>query len=567
MKKYNQIIFLFLFSFSVIQAQTKETKDAKPTYEVTNLQGINSVNSDFGVTEFGNSILFSSVVEKKVFMRRIDKRSKRNFLDIYQVKKENISPRQSDISNVKLLFSKDIKSKLNESSVTFSPDYKTIYFTRNNYVNKKFIVDKKGYNNLKILKAEWIGEKWDNIVELPFCSTNYSVGHPSLSKDGKQLYFISDMPGGIGKTDIYTVAINNDGTYGSIQNLGTPVNTAEKEMFPFISADNMLYFSSDGHFGMGALDIFSTKKIAGTYTKPINLKAPVNTKQDDFSFSINTVTKKGYLSSNRDGGAGQDDIYAVQQLPPKKACAATITGIVQESKFKQHLPFSKIIIKDNFGTTIKDIITDEEGRFSFKLPCNQQFVIIGSKEYYTSEVKSFKTSEKNLKVDLLLEIVADFGYNMDTELVIKTNPLYFNFNKWNISVNAEIELDYIVNIMTKYPKIILAGVSGTDARGSSFDNKILSQKRTKSVVNYLIDKGISSDRIYGKGDGESKLTNKCVDNDSHSNRVKCLEVEHQANRRTYFMVLNVDGKIINSEAKKLLPAAEIIKNSSNIKRL
>jgi outer membrane protein OmpA-like peptidoglycan-associated protein len=318
---------------------------------------------------------------------------------------------------------------------------------------------------------------------------------------------------------------------------------------------------------MGALDVFSTKKIAGTYTKPINLKAPVNTKQDDFSFSINTVTKKGYLSSNRDGGAGQDDIYAVQQLPPKKACAATVTGIVEESKFKQHLPFSKIIIKDNFGTTIKDIITDEEGRFSFKLPCNQQFVIIGSKEYYTSEVKSFKTSEKNLKVDLLLEIVADFGYNMDTELVIKTNPLYFNFNKWNISVDAEIELDYIVNIMTKYPKIILAGVSGTDARGSSFDNKILSQKRTKSVVNYLIDKGISSDRIYGKGDGESKLTNKCVDNDSHSNRVKCLEVEHQANRRTYFIVLNVEGKIINSEAKKLLPAIEIIKNSSNIKRL
>jgi hypothetical protein len=317
MKKYNKIIFLFLFSFSVIQGQTKETKDtteiffkskevslatfkdSKPTYEVTNLRGVNSVNSDFGVTEFGNSILFSSVGEKKVFIKRIDARSKKNFLDIYQVKKENISPRQSDISNVKLLFSKDIKSKLNESSVTFSPDYKTIYFTRNNYVNKKFIVDKKGYNNLKILKAEWIGEKWDNIVELPFCSTNYSVGHPSLSKDGKQLYFISDMPGGIGKTDIYTVAINNDGTYGSIQNLGTPVNTAEKEMFPFIAADNMLYFSSDGHFGMGALDIFSTKKIAGTYTKPINLKAPVNTKQDDFSFSINTVTKKGYLSSNR----------------------------------------------------------------------------------------------------------------------------------------------------------------------------------------------------------------------------------------------------------------------------
>ncbi|WP_238299968.1 OmpA family protein [Polaribacter irgensii] len=530
-------------------AYSTASKKADPTFKVTNLRSINSIYSDFGVTDFGNTILFSSPRGRALSIEEKDSKEENNFLDIFSVRKKNISSEAEYLSSVRPLYAKGIKSDLNESSITFSLDKKTMYFTRNNFVKKKFLTVKKGYNNLKIFKAEWFNGRWDNVVELPFSSDDYSVGHPSLSKDGSRLYFISDMPGGVGQTDIYAVNVYKDNVYGIVENLGPTINTEGREMFPFISDDEVLYFSSDGHIGLGDLDVYATRKEIDGYTNPINLKFPVNSRSDDFAFSMNPVTKKGYVSSNRKGSSGLDDIYEVEQI--ESVCIQTVAGILREIQFKKYLPEAKIIVKDELGTILKSIISDENGLFSFELPCNQKFIITTSKEYYKENTAYFETSEKTtLDLDLALEIENDFEYDSRNELIIKINTIYFDSNKWNIRSEAAIELDKIVSIMTKYPKIIVASASHTDAKGNRAYNKILSQRRAKSAVDYIIYKGISPERIYGKGFGEDELTNKCVDNDAHSNRVKCSKLQHQENRRTSFLVLNIDEIEANNKPKK-----------------
>ena len=546
-----------------------ELIEGEPDFSVENLKAINTEYSDFGVTEYGNTILFSSPKRRSKFIKMSHSRNGKNFLDIYKVNKNKLNA-----AEVRPMFTDKVNTKFHESSVTFSPDKKTMYFTRNNYVDGKYRKDKKGYNNLIIMQAKWVKDKWDDIKELPFCSNQYSVGHPSVSKDGKRLYFTSDMPGSIGATDIYYVNINEDGSFGFIENLGIEVNTEGREMFPYISDDDVLYFSSDGHFGIGALDVFASQKINGFYTKPVNLKAPINSELDDFAFSINLETKKGYLSSNRKGGVGDDDIYSLEMLSKKEEvvqvktiCKQRISGIVRESKFKNHLSNAGLILRNSIGQIVKDTIADNLGKFSFKLPCNEKYTITASKEYFKEDTAPFETSEAvsvKLNLDFALEIVDDFEYNSLDELVVKIRPIYFDYNKWNIRPDAANELDIIVNVMLKYPKLLVTSTSHTDARGKSSYNLSLSEKRAQSTVKYLLEKGIDSDRISGEGFGETKLTNKCVENDAKTDTVNCLDVEHQANRRTEFIILNVNNKSNSNTVSSLYSSRKAKKNINGI---
>ncbi|QNM85406.1 PD40 domain-containing protein [Polaribacter pectinis] len=530
--------------FTNHEATLNELINGDPGYTVTNLRSINTVNSDFGVTDYGNTILFSSPREGSVFVKRNHTRNNKNFLDIYKVIKEKITTNEGDDSEERPMFTSDVNSKYHESSVTFSPDRKTMYFTRNNYNKGVYRNDKKGYNNLKIYKSVWVYNEWVNVEEVPFNSNEYSTGHPSVSKDGKKLYFASDMPGGIGETDIYVVDINDDGSFGTPQNLGSEVNTEGREMFPFISKDDVLYFSSDGHFGIGALDVFATKKDKGVYTKPVNLKAPVNSKLDDFAFSINPVTKTGYLSSNREGGVGDDDIYGVVELEKpeviaKPPCMQTVTGIVKDKKFQKPLPGAKLVLKDANGNVVTETFADANATFTFTLPCNNNYTVMATKQYYQPDTASFASSEEEkieLDLDFALDIISDFNYNERDELVIKIKPIYFDYDKSNIRPDAAAELDIVVAIMKQYPSLEIRGSSHTDARGKASYNERLSERRAKSTVAYIISKGINSSRIVDKGYGETRLTNGCVDNDNHTNRVKCTKEEHQANRRTEFVI-------------------------------
>jgi outer membrane protein OmpA-like peptidoglycan-associated protein/tetratricopeptide (TPR) repeat protein len=516
---------------------------AESRFILENLYELNTPFSDFGVTEYQNTILFSSPRKLKKISTDVNEGNSGNYLDIYQVNEDEVN-----LKDRKKRFSKRVNAKFHESSISFSPNYDVMYFTRNNYNYGDYRVDGRGYINLKIYKADFINNSWQNITELPFCSDNYSVGHPTVSKDGKLLYFVSDMPGSLGATDLFVVDINADGSFSAPRNLGKTINTRSREMFPFIADDNTLYFSSDGHRGNGNLDIFESKMINQKFQKPVNLGAPFNSKSDDFAFSINPQKNKGYLSSNRNGGKGDDDIYRFKkEFEEPEICNQMVSGTVRNLKFQKYLPFAKLVLRDANNTIINESTADEFGRYSFQLPCNKSYIITGSKEYYIPETKNF-TTEKSLTVDLDLGIIDDFVYNKDKEIIIKINDIYFDYDKWNIRPDAAIELDHIIEVMNKYPLMKVTSTSHTDARGTNYYNKSLSQKRADATVDYIIYRGISPDRITGKGYGESRLTNKCVDDDFHFNRVYCSEKEHQANRRTAFVIANIDE--VKAAAKK-----------------
>ena len=521
----------------------KKVINKKSEFVLENLYELNTPFSDFGVTEYQNTILYSSPRKIKEISIDVNERSSGNYLDIYQVGVDEIY-----LKDKRERFTKKVNAKFHESSISFSPDYDVMYFTRNNYNYGKYSVDGRGYINLKIYRAELINNNWENIQELPFCSDNYSVGHPTVSKDGKLLYFVSDMPGSLGKTDIFVVDINSDGSFGRPRNLGKTINTRGREMFPFIADDNTLYFSSDGHQGKGNLDIFESKMVNQKFQTPINLDTPFNSKSDDFAFSINPSKTEGYLSSNRYGGKGDDDIYRFKkEFKEPEVCNQIVSGTVRNLKFHKYLPFAKLLLRDAHNNIIKDTNADEYGRYSFQLPCNQSYIITGSKEYYQPDTKNF-TTETSLTVDLDLAIIDDFVYNKDKEIIIKINDIYFDYDKWNIRPDAARELDHIIEVMNKYPLMKVTSTSHTDARGTKYYNESLSQKRADSTVDYIIYGGISPDRITGKGYGESRLTNKCVDDDYHFNRVKCSEKQHQANRRTAFVIANIDE--VKAAAKK-----------------
>ena len=513
----------------------KEITIKNSEFILENLYELNTPFSDFGVTKYQNTILFSSPRKLKKISTDVNEGNSGNYLDIYQVNEGEVN-----LKDRKKRFSNNVNAKFHESSISFSPDYNVMYFTRNNYNYGDYKVDGRGYINLKIYKSEFINNRWQNIKELPFCSDDYSVGHPTVSKDGKLLYFVSDMPGSLGATDLFVVDINNDGSFGIPRNLGNTINTRGREMFPFIADDNTLYFSSDGHKGRGNLDIFESKMMNGKFQKPENLETPFNSMSDDFAFSINPKKDEGYLSSNRKSGKGDDDIYRFKKvLEEPENCIQIVSGTVRNLKFQKYLPFAKVALKDENDVVINEITADEFGRYSFQLPCNQSYIVTGSKDYYKPDTKNFTTTS-SLIVDLDLEIIDDFVYNNAKEIIIKINDIYFDYDKWNIRPDAAKELDHIIAVMNKYPRLKVTSTSHTDSRGTSYYNESLSQKRADATVDYIIYGGISPDRITGKGYGESRLTNKCVDNDFHFNRVYCSEKQHQANRRTSFVIVNID---------------------------
>lgn len=513
----------------------KKRNTGKFEYTIENLFHLNTPFSDFGVTEFENTILYSSPRYLNEITTKVDESNRANYLDIYQVDEDDIHTKGRQKR-----FSKGVNEKFHESSVSFLPDHSKMFFTRNNYNYGSYKVDKKGYINLKIYSAEFINNKWQNIKELPFCSDYYSVGHPTVSKDGKLLYFVSDMPGSLGKTDLYVVKIYPNGRFGKPENLGNTINTRGREMFPHITEDNTLYFSSDGHQGMGNLDVFESKMEYGEFQMPTNLESPINSEADDFAFSFNEQKNRGYLSSNRKGGRGDDDIYLIERVYEEpETCDVMITGTVRNLKFQKYIPYASVTLRDQYNNIIQSINADEYGRYSFELPCDLNYTVTGAKEYYKPETKSF-ISDTSKVIDLNLDIVDDFEYNHEKEVVIKINDIYFDYDKWNIRPDAARELDHIIAVMKKYPNIIVKSTSHTDARGTYLYNEELSQKRADSSVDYIIYGGISPDRISGKGYGESRLTNKCVDNDWHTNRVYCSEKLHQDNRRTSFVIQNID---------------------------
>jgi outer membrane protein OmpA-like peptidoglycan-associated protein len=506
-------------------------QDKLERYTIKNL-AINNAYSNFGTSFFGtDKMIFAAPAKRNYIINNTWKPNGQPFLDLY----EGTISTDGEITNIKK-FSSNVNTKYHEADVTFSKDKKTVYFSRSNYYRGKYKKDTLGINRIQLFKAK-VGQnnEWTNIEPMPFNNDNYSTGHPALSEDGKTLYFVSDMPGTIGKTDIFKVAINEDGTYGKPINLGPNVNTPEREMFPFIDGNNDLYYSTDGRpDGRGMLDIYVNRITANGILPAVNLGDNINSDRDDFAFIIDKDKRSGYFSSNRINGKGDDDIYYFhEEIPLIYECNQTITVIVKSKKTKEVIPDADLNIYKDKSLLIENKKVNNKGEYVYNADCESTYKIEASKKYYITTSKVIKTSNKDKliqKVELFLPI--DEFIVLRDKVMIDVNPIYFDYDKFNIRRDAALELDKVVAIMKKYPTLIVECGSHTDSRGPDKYNNILSDKRAKSTMNYIISKGISPERISGKGYGETQLTNRC------SNGVKCSEEEHQLNRRTEFVIVN-----------------------------
>lgn len=489
---------------------------------------INTEYSDFGPSYFMDKVVFASASNTSEGTKTHDWNAQ-PYLDLYIADVAE----DGSLSNAELIAG-DVNTKYHESSTAFTKDGRTLYFTRNNYFNGKKGRDKNKTVRLKLYKATKSGENfWGNIEELPFSGKTFSVAHPTLSKDEKRLYFASDMEGTIGMSDLWYVDIYEDGTYGEPINLGPSVNTEARESFPFISEQNNLYFSSDGRAGLGGLDIYVAPiNENGSIGEISNLGEPANSPSDDFGFIIKEEKRIGYLSSNRGGDQGSidDDIYLVQEK-----CEISITGVVTDVDTGVLLPGAIVTLLDSNNNQVSQVTVGADARYLFEAmaECETQYSIRGTKPQYAPNEIVVQTPNKTgtIEVPVPLKLV-DPCPPKDLGCKLKLQPIYFDFDRFNIRPDAAVELAKILAAMRQYPELIIHIESHTDSRGVDAYNEALSEKRAQSTLNWLVEQGIDKSRLSAKGYGEYRLVNQC------SNGVKCTEEEHQLNRRSMFIIQN-----------------------------
>ncbi|WP_299710960.1 OmpA family protein [uncultured Tenacibaculum sp.] len=543
-------------------------------FSIENL-GINTPDSEFGAIQKGDTILFAAP-RKEMYAKRFGWNGQ-NYLDIYQVSNNEIYLGDS----IAKPFSDKINSKLHESNIIFTKDGKTAYFTRNNFQKGKRKTDDKKVTHVQLYKAELIEGEWQNVTSLPFNSNTYSTEHPALSPDEKTLYFASDMPNGFGGFDLYQVAIDYDGSFGKPQNLGPTVNTPKKEQFPFISEDNKLYFSSNGHPGFGSLDVFVSTISTNNFSKPDNVGFPVNSGYDDFSFNINTNSKEGFFSSNRKGGKGSDDIYKIIEKKPLKieSCSQFISGFITDEDSGEVLNDVDIVLLDINQKEIGRIVTSNSEKFRFKANCQTKYTIIASKVGYTKNQKTLALKkvrnkdndasmtlksliilerekrdalalklkeeeilkrknaeklvlEKEKRANEIVENEKDIEKQKD-RIVIKTDEISFDYNLWYLRRDSKKAIYRVINLMKKYPDMIVEVGTHSDIRGNNRYNLELSQKRATAVRLYFLESGIEPDRISAIGYGETQPLVKCKSEES------CTEEQHEINRRCEFIVKKI----------------------------
>ena len=478
----------------------------------------NSNYSDFGAYERNGELYFVSSRPHNTHSDKIYKWNEQPYLDLFK----------RDIHGIAHPLEGDINSKYHEGPIAISPDGRTMYFSRNNYLDKKIGKDKEGVNHLKIYRAEYIDGSWKRITDLSINGENYSVSHPSLSADGHTLYFASDMPGGLGKSDLYKAEIKPDGSFGPVTNLGATVNTSEDELFPFVNNENTLFFSSDGHGGYGLLDIFATIKDDSENIKQVvNMGEPINSIHDDFSFFMSDNGYEGYFSSNREGSPFNDDIYYFEKIPP-----LMLRGLVKDSVNHKPIANARLSLKDDLGNEIAYLETDANGRYEINIDRDKDYHAGASHTKY-QEGKERSFTSRGLR-KRATEVIVNFQLMPvhDIAVLADLNTIYFDFDQYEIRPDAAKELDKIVDLLlNEYPDMVMRIEAHTDSRGSFSYNDKLSLDRANATAEYLISKGLAKERIIAaKGFGEQRLTNGCEDG------VNCEEPEHQQNRRTEFIV-------------------------------
>lgn len=607
------------------------------SYHLENVADINTKHLDYCAVPYGNGVMFTSARGGNgVFVCDQDLVSG-SYSDLYFAKED---------AEGRFFFPEmvrgDINGKYHDGAPTFTPDAKTMIFSRNNRNGQ----GKTGLIDLKIYAANLKNGYWEEAKELSFNSEDFSSCHPTLSADGNLLYFSSNRPGGYGGMDIY-VSKKEGENWGQPINLGANVNTQGDEIFPFVTASNNLYFSSNGRPGMGGLDIFSVMMLGLEATEALRLPVPINSTSDDFAFTSNKSEFRGYLTSNRPGGKGQDDIYrwdfngarpvmahlcvvdkatgeriqdanlkirpadavgwgstdqrlqadqeyvalyaenSVGRGPVSKSCevkvpvilgenyyvevskkgyqptrllvtstemvaaseylvpiaapkTTTFTGVVRNKDTDTPIRSSIIRVLNKCSNLVQEYSTDASGSFTFPLDCRCEYEVLAEKQGFAKHQKSWKTGEINCAegpaVMAMYLVPTAASPALEVGSIIKLEHLYYDYNKSNIRHDAAEDLDYLVELMKKYPTLEVELGSHTDARGSDAYNKLLSQQRADAAVRYIVSKGISRNRLTAKGYGETKLVNAC------GNGVECDDATHEENRRTEIKITRLEEK-------------------------
>jgi len=483
----------------------------------------NTTNGDFGISFYGEKVAFASLRNSGAGSYGWNEKP---FLDLYSASVSD----KGLLTNIQP-FPKSINTKTHESNPTFSADGRVMFFSRTN--PKRVEIKGEKVATVSIFRAEFKNNDWVNVTRVPFASDMYSVEHPMLTRDGRRLYFASDMPGGLGSFDIWYVDVNDDGTFGNPVNMGSTINTKHREQFPFISDDaTVLYFASDGHPGMGGLDVFSSKAYDGVFAKPVNLGETLNSGMDDFGYIINDTTKKGYFASNR---KGSDNLYSF--IKEENEESYFVEGDVKDKNTKDPLPGTTVSLYDpETNQLIAQVVVGQAAEYAFVTEPNKKYRIEAVRDFYIPHTEEFTTNDQGklrYTIELFMECYDDaeeiINKRHDGKVQIVLENIYFDLDKWDIKPEAARILNILVDLLNKYPAMEIEVGAHTDSRASDMYNLLLSNRRAASTLEYLVKQGIKRKRLRSKGYGERVQLVKCGNN--------CTEQEHSINRRCEFIIL------------------------------
>jgi len=512
--------------YAAIIEETEKWKSLPEEYNIANAEKLNTVNSEFCPVFFKEGIMFTSDRRNTGEFDKTYGWTGADYLNIFYADARMQPDTNYAFSDPKL-YSGKINEPFHDGPASFSKDGSLLFFTR--VIRKKGEIDSTRFytNRLKMFSSHFDGNQWGDIVPFPYNSEDYSVGHPALSSDGNTLYFVSDMPGGSGGTDLYISKLESS-SWSKPINLGTVLNSSGNEMFPVLNNDSILYFSSDGLLGFGGLDIFRTSITTKGFTQPENLRAPLNSPADDFGILFNADEIAGLFSSNRINGKGEDDIYTIRRIQDSLLFA----GFVKDKATMLPLAGATVFASNSRTHKVKIVKTDAKGYYSAYVRNGDNLTVKSMSQGFAPDLLSLgikkegRIKEMAAPRDLLLS-----RYKIDQ--IFKVENIYYNFDKWNIRADASTGLDKVITFLAENPPIVVELGSHTDSRGSFKYNDQLSERRSVSAVNYIVARGIVKSRITAKGYGEYMLINKCSDG------VKCTPAEHQANRRTEIKITGI----------------------------
>ncbi|RMA58852.1 OmpA family protein [Ulvibacter antarcticus] len=502
-------------------------KSDKPSrFSLTNLI-VNTEYSDFVNTISGEEVIFSS--SRPGAAKELYAWNEQPYLSQFSAK----SSETGELEDPKL-FAQKVSSNFHDATIAMVPNSDVVYFTSSAIKKNRLVLDDGQNNNFSIYKGKIVDGKITEKESVYFSSADYSTGHPSVSDDGKYLFFASDMPGGFGEADIYISEIFEDGKLSTPKNAGPEINTSGNDFFPNLIG-NEFYFSSNGQLGYGGIDLFVSEFSEAKFTTPVNLGKVANSSYDDFAIVFNKDGNSGYFASNREGGKGDDDIYYFIRTP--LACNQFVSGTTIDKHSREKLQDVMITVRDTSNTILQTIKTSIDGTYELKIPCNTTIAITAEKEKYIEKTHTITTGEEDSvaipNVDFELIRIEDIIVIDETGVEkIKLDRIYFDYDKWDILSSSASVLDKAVDVMNEIPSMTIKIESHTDARGRDSYNLTLSTKRAEATREYLYSKGISENRIESAlGYGESRLLNQCAD------KISCTDADHDVNRRSDFIIL------------------------------